>query len=218
MIQMSVFIDAHLRTLSLRHDINSNALSIYAFSSFIIYFVFLKRCLLDPGLPSKHRLRLCQVMCLRLWILLLWFLPHIRGADDSDEEQESLSFHDLQAEVEATPAAPDLTPFFKALPNLGRRLVVAQQPCIGISGCSWALQGMNAPHHLVHIYDLQLAYLEIIKDHCLEVGMTIEQITLHFGRIEGDLMRTPMLSLLNPSTSGPSVRWPALPTLGRPGM
>ena len=92
---------------------------------------------------------------------------------------------DLRNEVDMTPATVDLTPYFKPLLGLGRDLVVAS-PCIGISGCSWALKAMAVPCKLVHIYDLKLDYLEYIQQHCLDLNMAIDEITLHFGKIKGD--------------------------------
>ena len=102
----------------------------------------------------------------------------------------------LQFEVDQTPPTPDLSQYFEPLPSLGKGLVVAQ-PCIGISGCGWALQGMRVPFDLVHIYDLKLEYLPVINQHCIDIGMCVEQIALNFGRIKGDILQVPLMQLIH---------------------
>ncbi len=103
----------------------------------------------------------------------------------------------LQDMVSKTPSPPDFSTYFQALPELGRKVVVAA-PCIGIHASGHAFSEMSVPSTYNNIFDLDERYHMCLKKHMLEIGMQVHEIELNLGKTVGDLLRCPLKKLSVP--------------------
>ena len=103
----------------------------------------------------------------------------------------------LEHEVEMTPPPPDFSKYFEALPQLGRKVVVAS-PCIGISGSGHAFHQMHTGAIYNNVFDLEPRYRECLTKHMTSVGLELHEIELHLGKTRGDLLLLPLKNLKVP--------------------
>ncbi len=96
----------------------------------------------------------------------------------------------IQAQINSTPPTPDWKQFFKALPELPRRLRIGT-PCVGIGGSSHAMHIMGPGADSVLVYDLDARYAYYLNKHLEGVGMRRGDIRIMLGRVMGDLLRLP---------------------------
>lgn len=99
----------------------------------------------------------------------------------------------IERMVERTPEIPDFRQFFEQIGDLGRRVVLAC-PCAGIHGCGYAMQWMGVNTNSIHVFDVETAYAEAVRNHLRSMGM--ENVQLHMGPLNGDILRFPLSGLL----------------------
>ena len=93
------------------------------------------------------------------------------------------------------PEVENLSSFFTAVPNLGRRLRIAS-PCIGVHACGYALDYMHVPYDTINAYDLEASYKNTLTEHLKRAGQDV--ISLHLGRSMGDIMSAMLTKLEAP--------------------
>ena len=128
-----------------------------------------------------------QMVCI---VVILLLIPISAGArTDSDAIA-------LEAELQKACARnpPEFSSFIPSLPPFGRRLRVAA-PCTGIHGCGHALQHMCQAADSCLIYDLEPRYHGYLMSHLLDMGMHLEDISLHLGKTAGDLLKLPLSAI-----------------------
>ena len=67
---------------------------------------------------------------------------------------------------------------FPCLAGKLSRAVRVSLPCVGIDGCTRALQGMSVSFQPLNVYDLEEGYLDSLQKHYAEVGATRTKINL----------------------------------------
>ena len=107
------------------------------------------------------------------------------------------AFATLEEEVALCPCAPDFTPFFQKIPNLGRRLRVAS-PCVGVHSCGHAMKTMGVLADSINVYDLDQGYSKAILQGLLDAGMEMMDIQLNLGKKIGDVTKKSVLALQKP--------------------
>ena len=92
---------------------------------------------------------------------------------------------DRPAYTKHTPNPPNWKDLFMAVcstfPCLAGKLsraVRVSLPCVGIDGCTRALQGMSVSFQPLNVYDLEEGYLDSLQKHYAEVGATCTKINL----------------------------------------
>jgi len=94
---------------------------------------------------------------------------------------------------ESTPNAPDWGQLFgkHVLPKvkeLGRPIRISL-PCVGVDGCTTALEAIGVPFQPVNVYDLVSEYGETLEAHYKEAGVEMEVYTPHLGPEKGDITK-----------------------------
>ena len=79
----------------------------------------------------------------------------------------------------------------RALPQRALRLAV---PCVGIDGCSRALDRLRVSTRLVNAYDIEPNLKELLSGHPNIASLS----DLHLGPVEGDVTRVPLSDLTTP--------------------